>query len=428
MKQRFFAVVPVFAIWLVCTQCGAQPGERASPTLEPKTVDWHLNAEAVVSVEPKVVAAGSSFAVTCELRCTSGAGELFNPFLWEGYDLPAHILITSVDGRIRKQLPTEASSQDDAPTKWALIGSGQSIGRTFTVRVVEQLRTTRNDSQSFYLPPGDYDVQAIYTHWLLAPRPSSVTPPKSSVPAEADEPQPFNSWSEAKMQQPLVVSKPVRVTVESTHLPVKSIRGDNALQVELRPAPIRAIYGRKVEIEVRMSNQSDKSIEVYDARLNGFLWAKRAVALAVLDTDGNFLGDLLLRNHGSSKSPSKADWLTMPPGATVSTTVRFTAGKVPSQELGVPNDLPPGNYWIELRVHDHVTSGRPDVSTVDAALRKAAARAAANNQLPLTPIEPHPENDRTIRRSYDEWERTRPGPEICASKRIAFEILPRSGD
>jgi hypothetical protein len=201
--------------------------------------------------------------------------------------------------------------------------------------------------------------------------------------------------------------------------------------VNLQPAKITAVFGRPTEVEIRMTNASDQTLEVYDPSLNGLLWGRRAVVLEVLDSEGNDLGNLLLRNFGgSAMSPGKRDWVSLEPGKIASGQFRFLAGKVPNVEGGVADDLPPGKYFLELRVHRHVISGRPDLSGIEAMLRKAGARAAANGGFKVPPdlLEAEPEKNPKPRISYEEWERTLPGPEILRSKRIELEILPRTGD
>jgi hypothetical protein len=203
-----------------------------------------------------------------------------------------------------------------------------------------------------------------------------------------------------------------------------------ALDVELKPAKITAVFGRPTDVEIRMTNASDMPLEVYDPAVNALLWGQRAVVLEILDADGNDLGNLLPRYGVSASTPYKTDWVSLEPGKTASGEIPFLAGKIPDVEGGVEHDLPPGKYFLELRVHGHVLSGRPDLSRKEAGLRRAAARAAANGGFKVPPdlLESEPEKDPKPRISYEEWERTLPGPEILRSKRIELEILPRTGE
>jgi hypothetical protein len=90
------------------------------------------------------------------------------------------------------------------------------------------------------------------------------------------------------------------------------------------------------------------------------------------------------------------DWVTLPPGGLVSTTFAFKAGIL----LAGQKELELGKYQLQLKARGHLVSGRPDL---------------------LIPGEA-PDDTRT---SWREWRRTFPGPELCESEPIEFEIIPR---
>jgi hypothetical protein len=63
-----------------------------------------IQGEALMRVKPSTVALGESFNLECEIRCTGGAGDVWNGFLSEDVVLPAQVIIASADGKVRHEL------------------------------------------------------------------------------------------------------------------------------------------------------------------------------------------------------------------------------------------------------------------------------------------------------------------------------------
>jgi hypothetical protein len=155
-----------------------------------------------------------------------------------------------------------------------------------------------------------------------------------------------------------------------------------------------------------MSNQSDKTIEVFDPLLDRLL-ARHAMSLLIIAPDGTTIGDLLANGGrgGSMRLPEKEDWIRIPPRGIVSTKCSFVAGDVPNIDHIEPEPLPPGRYFLEFCVHDRALSGLPAGFTESTSGKEAL-------KLP----------------SYEQWQIAFPGQEIGKSKRIELQLVPRTGD
>src|SRR4051794_40455731 len=98
--KQILAVMPpatirfVAAALLMAVSPGSLPtGKGAEPAglLKPAPLDF-ANGRVNVRIEPAVVALGESFTLTCEAVFQEVPHDLYNPFLWEGYKLPAQIV------------------------------------------------------------------------------------------------------------------------------------------------------------------------------------------------------------------------------------------------------------------------------------------------------------------------------------------------
>ncbi len=405
--------------------------------LEPQVHDTPTcKFKAVIEVHPKVAPQGGILRLSCEAHFLKGGEDVYNPFIWEHYKLPAQIIITSRDGKVRRELlrPAKGLSAGPPPRAWFSISDGNVVGREFVIKIAPQPADNAGGSpteRAIDLPPGEYYAQAIFNHWLIAQRLRSF--PLEARPPGADpkEPQPIRPWSVAQMDQPMAISKPVKFVVTDEAQPAPKFLHETTrrLSLELSPTPVRARLGQWSEVQIGMVNCSDKPIEVYNPTLNRRYFLHRAVVLAVLTTDGEYLGDLFFRDSGSSVMLQKSVWVTLPPGGIISNKFAFRAGFVPRVETGTPEEMPPGRYVLELRAHDHLVTGRPDLSGIEVALRAAIARALEVDPSTVgAPLSDESEDDAKDRISYRDWERTFPGPELVRSARVPLEVMPRTGD
>jgi hypothetical protein len=405
--------------WLIALSCvcclAAEPprtGSRVSSTVEPRKMsNSTFGGEAVVRVEPTSVAVGGTFRLECELRCIGHSDYVHNGFLSEHLELPAQIVITSADGRVRREILHRNKDVDtrEESTPWLRLWGGRAIGRELTVNIAKSGNVAAGASRrarSVDLQPGEYYVQAIYNHWLVANWPNDpLGGAGPNYDGTGDQPRPTPGYFEAQMAKPDIVSEPVKLVVTAEGLEGKADEdgAECPLHLELRPASMSLKQGRQTDVEIRMVNRSDRTIEVYNPLLISLI-DPRAVVLAQLTADGAYLGDLLMRIDGSWSGPGRSTWVKMPPGGIVSSKATFSAGARAPQFEPV---LPPGKYLIELRARAPLLSGPP----VAVAASKSKNGAADLN---------HP--------SWSEWLRSFSGPEICHSKRIEFELLPRTGD
>jgi hypothetical protein len=405
--------------------CNAQsPSASKAGTLAPKKQTWSaFPCEAMLRVEPATVARGGKLKVACELHCTGGTSDVYNPFLWEGYKLPAQIVISSADGKVRHELlrPANRTAKDQQPRKRLGMSGGYAVGREFVVSIGEARGETEGSPRERVvdLPPGEYLVQAIYNYWLV------------SVGIGPDEPRSLGNWSPVEMSRPMAVSDPVKFTVaeDMQPSPGRANVGDCPLDIQLFPSIIRAKFYHLTETRIGMANRSDKTIEVYNPTLNGFFWPHRALSLAILRGDGTYVGDLLMRSEGSSEWLSRDVWVRIPPGGIVSTRFSFRASQVPRPTAGASDEIPPGRYLLELRAYGNLVSGRPDMSEIESGMRARLSRGLGGDPSKVKLLfDDGDEGDSLDRPSFRDWELNFPGPEICRSNRVELEILPRTGD
>jgi hypothetical protein len=273
-------------------------------------------------------------------------------------------------------------------------------------------------------------VQAIYNHWLLASQ--TVPPPKVQSPDSGPiEPRPYLNWSPSQMDDAAAVSEPVKLKVVAAAPGAMrtSVAAEPLPHIELRPAKLEAKFGQLAEVQVKMVNRSTNTVDMYNPILNQCYFSKRAVTLAILSPAGEYAGDLLVRSGGPNLVLQSSAWARVPPGGLVSSRYSFRAGHVHDLEGDIPDELPPGKYFLELRAFDHFISGRPNFSELEDGLRVRIARALGIDLSTVrAPIDSEGESDSERRRSLRGWELTHPGEEILRSQRIELEIRPRTGD
>jgi hypothetical protein len=436
--MRWPVLVPICAVIVSSAAVwGAEPSGTATavgahPPLESR--NWPFAGRATVRVEPASVAWGETFQLDCEVKC-SGSATLYNPFLAEEHRLPAQIIISSMDGKVRRELlrRTDAAPANHPATTW-LSTWGVSLGRRFTIRVgVTAEGADDSGIRTIDLPPGEYFVQAIYSYWICPARVWHLPLERRPADAKPEEPQPVGGLSAAQMERPLLVSEPVKVVVTSPSVPREQQQKPQPdafpLRCELRPDSTQVVVGRPAKIEFRFTNESDQTLEVFEPlhALGKGPW--RAAILAVLDADGNVIGDLFYRMAGKANRPTTTSWVWMPPGAFVATPYQFRAGILEgTRHFHAGNPLPPGKYFLELRIHDHALSGRPwDMGRIER-LELAAILERLGRSLPAGEAQEDPVKDVPEGPTLNEWLWSLPGREVSRSQRVTLELLPRTGD
>ena len=145
----------------------------------------------------------------------------------------------------------------------------------------------------------------------------------------------------------------------------------------------------------------------------------RGTMLVLLDDLGEPGDDVLYQSVGSSHAPRGANWVTIPPGGIVSTTIKSWARG---------NKRVPGKYALELRIYENVLSGRPwDMRRVKRDRLIIQGQSDAQHVI-AEGQSMEDDEERGQRMSYYTWVRTFPGPEVVRSQRFPLEILPRTGD
>jgi hypothetical protein len=416
------AIALCVLLWNAAIGCAAEPQQGA---IQPhKSADgWPFKGEALVSVQPGTVTMGEMVHVDCEVHLTGGSDDLFNPFLSGEYRLPAQLVITSADGKVRRELLSRSpgAPQAQRPTAWLRVQAGQGVGRRFAVRVASRDKVEPDVPHELVvdLPPGQYWVQAVYSHWLVATWPNH---PRALSPrvtdGSGDEPRPIAPWSAKEMDRPLLISRPVSLLVRGDRDASPNTRQQDAtpqcpLHLELRPASTKVAVGFEADVEIRFTNQSSQTIEVYDPLLFRRWGPWRATSVAILDHRGTTIGDLLHALIGKATVPVNSDWVDMPPGGIVSTRFQFRAGIVEgTRHFHTGNLLPPGRYLLELKVHQHMLAGRPSDLVEDNARRQELAGVHSEQA------------DRAPQMTLAEWRKSRPGPEVGRSARVELEFAP----
>ena len=400
---------------LTCTACVVA---QASPP-ESKHQSREFSCEVRLGIDRPAVAQGERFTLTCQLTCTAGSFKAFNGFLEEEFPLPCQIVVISADGKLRREVLNRRTPPHGSQplAEGVLIGEGTSIGRVLTILCAGS--QGHPAAHALDLPAGQYVVQAVYTHWLLA------KPGKSG-----GELQPPAGLSAGDMDGPLVVSAPVRF--EITERPAAERRPDDAaaaetapVEIQMAPTAVRCQTGKRFEIELQMVNRAERMLEVF-APAGWFCAGRQRTAQAVIARGDVIVGDLLIRPESpSTRTLRRDDWMRIPPGGSFWKKREFVAGRVLALGHGTL-ELRPGPYTIELRLSGHSFGGRPDLSPVDDAVRKAFAKVLGVD--PASVKIEGATDEAFGRMPFEEWQRTFPGPELLRSNRIALEVLPLSGN
>jgi hypothetical protein len=402
-----------FAIVVLFGSHREQASAAPPVILEPRSVDQpSLRCDARVFASPKQVSRGGVLRIRCEIYFAT-APDLYNPFLREDLLLPARVNIISADGRTSHELlrPREGARKPSDDTAWVSIRGGRTLGRELAFSVGPAPDSGANDRRGLSqidLAPGDYFVQAVYSRWLVPGWPNSPVFSDPRIPG-GDEPQPATGVGLARMNDPYIVSEPVKFVViaDDSKETVEPVLAD-APPVRLDVVPDRqmARVGEQFGVELRITNVSRKVLSIYNPTLNGFLSPYQAVVLEVTNEKEALIGDLLAPGRGSAQLPRRRDWYAMPPGGTVSSRRTFTIGSVPRTQFNARNPLPPGKYFFEFGAREALFSGLPD------ALR-----------------DPDADPNEAVRKLFSSgWGQQLRGPVVCRSNRVDLEILPRTGD
>jgi hypothetical protein len=388
------------------------PSDTLAPRIDERS---GFRCEALLRVEPSIVAAGGTFKIVCEARCTGEALHVYNGFLSERFKLPAQIVITSADGQICHEIlrPPDGPISKSDERCWVLVQNDQTIGRELWLRIGDETAhpTGSPIPRTIKLAPGHYTVQAIYNYWLVADwqnRPGRTgTQQLNDI---GDEPQPW-WWAKAmNMQEPMAVSEPVKLVVNGDLPRAIERPAQSAMKLRLEldaPKIIETAYRTEAETRTRITNHSDETLYVYDPFLDPRLSFQKAVELAVLKDDGEsgpkYLGNYLGTESGHTRTLRKTDWVRFSPGGTVSTLIRFWPRNIPlNQHLG--GEVAPGKYLLELRGHEALLS--PPGALIDT---DDVGKIATDQ-------------------GYAAWRRGFPGPIIVRSNRIELEIPSRTGE
>jgi hypothetical protein len=334
--------------------------------------------------------------------------------LSERFKLPARLFITSADGTVRHELLRAVEGmRDRSDARCWLPGGSHTIGRELTIKITKPVDRDVLDSRvrTIELSPGEYYIQVIYSYWLVGHwlgAPSSGEP--RQIDGTADEPRVKVGFSEAEMDEPMAISTPVKLVVtrgEASAQPIVS-KTECPLRLELQsPTTRQTKLGLCVDVPFRVTNQSDGTVSVFNPLLDLRLFTERkALDLAVVASDGLHLGNYTdLHSLHASRTPRSSDWMRFIPGATVGSKFAILRpDDVPHLNFA-RRRIPPGKYALELRGHEALIAQPPAIVFES----NDSAVISANS-------------------IFRDWVRAFPGPEICRSNRVEFEILPRTGD
>jgi len=430
--SRVPSVVLLSVCGLVGT-CAAVGAHEAppSPLIEPIRSESH---EAFISCEPPVVKRGGTFLLRCVIRFR-GRIEQYNPFLLEDHKLPAQILIVSADGNVRRNLLGNVEPNDrlNGSGAWVITGGIHTVGREFVVQIKPGSGDVAMGNQArkeLDLAPGEYFAQAVYARWINAVWPNAPGNSGFRLHWESgDEPKPITGCSTEQMAQVVAASEPVKFVVtpeDAVSLPNPHPPGEFPLRAEIAIRNARPVFGRKVVLGITFVNRSRERVELFCPYFApGVLPFNNAINCAVLSSDGAVLGNLWAPTlAGSCTTVGPSYWLALPPGGVVASDFLFVAGQLPDPRREVPSEIPPGKYFLELRLHERFMSGRP----------LGLFRTLKRNASKLDVVEDLSTrlgtDDEILNRRSDfmAWERTFPGPEVCRSNRVELEVLPRTGN
>jgi hypothetical protein len=177
------------------------------------------------------------------------------------------------------------------------------------------------------------------------------------------------------------------------------------LAVRVECSTPKVVIGRKVDLEIRLSNASQKTVLAYNPLLSRLLWGQ-CVTLAILSPDGAQIGDLMHWDGGSIKSTSRSDWVAIPPGGFVKSTFSFRAGAVRGTFFTGQNPLPPGKYTLQAWLHERAVTPPP-----------IGTKGVGDDELEILG-----------HLTYRDWMLDLPEEVIARSEKVEIELLPRTGD
>lgn len=203
----------LFSVWSnYVVDCILADDSKASGNLDPAAlVRSDIKAEARIRVRPDLLTTGDTLTIESDFYCKSGAGYVYNGFLSASYRLPAQIVITSSDEKIRQVLlRPSCKTKFHKSDAWVFLRSGESVGREFVFTIGSREVAQAGEFKTLELPPGEYSVQAIYSHWIVALNRNSIFPKTDNDHAEKEKemdiPLPVPGYSPTKMDQPAAIS------------------------------------------------------------------------------------------------------------------------------------------------------------------------------------------------------------------------------
>lgn len=221
MLWRFLLVVGAvnFTVFgAVFAEDGLDPSEPAKITVLAR---YSFEPEVRLKVSPLKLRSGGVLKIECELWCIAGAGSVYNGFLQGREHLPARIVFSSVNGDIcRELLGRQMGIQKSKDADWIFLRSQQCVGREMNVRISNSpIGNEKSESNELHLtlPPGEYNVQAIYNHWLFATWPNRPSRRKKGNPAAgvmSDQPIAVSGRTVAQMDEPVAVSEMIKIVIE----------------------------------------------------------------------------------------------------------------------------------------------------------------------------------------------------------------------
>lgn len=149
--------------------------------------------------------------------------------------------------------------------------------------------------------------------------------------------------------------------------------GAPQLIASLSTGKVRIHRRERIQIEVRVTNRSDRGISVFNPFFNR-LAGRQPVVLAVFDANGVFRRDLLGPQVGSQVTYIEAFFETLP------------AGGISGAEVKVPIDLPPGIYTVQAIYRDFFISEDPvrsDTTLIEMRQQGAERRAIERHKAQL---------------------------------------------
>jgi hypothetical protein len=181
-------------------------------------------------VHPPTVDVGGSFSIECEWW-TAQHGVFYNATLSENRELPAQIVITSVDGKLRREMLglRIGGSEPSTEREWTFLRSGQAVGKHLIVLVAKDSGANVSERRQIRivdLPPGEYWVQAYYNHRLIEGGITGLGPDGLGIEQYRESVAPTDKQHMiAKLDRALAISKPVKLVVVDRSVNDNDLRG-----------------------------------------------------------------------------------------------------------------------------------------------------------------------------------------------------------